>query len=80
MSHQIQNILCKVVLVPILYSLLSVILSVVAATASAVVVGVASMLFQDGKCLYRRYVRFGRFNCYFMGVKFHLLPKTKSTQ
>jgi len=67
-------------LVPILYSLLSVLLSVVAATASVIVVGVASLLFQDGKDLYERYVGFGRFICYFMGVKFHVLPKTKSTQ
>jgi len=54
MSQPVQNILCKVVLVPILYSLLSVLLPVVAATASAVVVGVASLLFQDGNGLYKK--------------------------
>ena len=45
MSYPIQNILCKVVFVPILCSLLSVLLSVVTATTSAVVVRVASLLF-----------------------------------
>jgi len=68
MSHPIQNILCKVAFFPSLYSLLSFSLLVVAATARAVVTGVASLLFLDGKGLYKRYVWFGRFICCFMGV------------